>query len=60
MTTLESQLEDRFIEKLQSLKYEYRPDIRDRSALEQNFRQKFESLNRVKLTDSEFQRKRPR
>lgn len=27
-----------FIGKLQGLKYEYRPDIRDRAALERNFR----------------------
>jgi Ribonuclease G/E len=33
--------------KLQGLKYEYRPDIRDRAALERNFREKFEALNRV-------------
>jgi type I restriction enzyme R subunit len=45
-----------FIGTLQGLKYEYRPDIRDRVALERNFREKFESLNRVKLTDSEFAR----
>ncbi len=38
------------------LKYTYRPDIRDRAALELNFRQHFEALNRVCLTDSEFAR----
>lgn len=43
-----------FIGKLQSLKYEYRPDIRDRAALERNFRGKFEALNRVHLSDGEF------
>ncbi|MFA5203230.1 MAG: type I restriction endonuclease subunit R, partial [Lentisphaeria bacterium] len=32
------------------------PDIRDRAALESNFRQKFETLNRVRLTDGEFHR----
>ncbi|MDR2232451.1 MAG: DEAD/DEAH box helicase family protein, partial [Tannerella sp.] len=52
----ESQIEDRLIEKLQDLKYAYRPDIRDRDALERNFREKFETLNRVRLTDSEFSR----
>ena len=52
----EQQLEERFIQKLLSLKYEYRPDIRDRAALEANFREKFQELNRVKLTDDEFQR----
>ncbi|MYH56684.1 MAG: type I restriction endonuclease subunit R, partial [Boseongicola sp. SB0675_bin_26] len=34
----------------------YRPDIRDRAALEANFRERFEALNRVKLTDGEFKR----
>ena len=52
----EQQLEERFIQKLLSLKYEYRPDIRDRAALEENFREKFQALNHVKLTDGEFQR----
>jgi len=52
----EQDLETGFIGKLQSLKYEYRPDIRDRAALERNFREKFENLNRVRLTDSEFAR----
>ncbi len=50
----EEHVETGFIGKLQNLKYEYRPDIRDRAALEQNFREKFEALNRVRLTDSEF------
>ncbi len=54
--TKETQIEQRLIEKLVALKYAYREDIRDRDALEQNFRQKFEALNRVKLTDSEFSR----
>jgi type I restriction enzyme R subunit len=49
-------LEERFIEKLKGLKYEYRPDIRDRAALEANFRLKFEALNGVRLTDTEFDR----
>jgi len=52
----EQDIEEAFIEKLRSLKYIYRDDIRDRAALEHNFRQKFEALNRVKLTDGEFQR----
>ncbi len=52
----EQNIEDGFIEKLRSLKYTERPDIRDRAALERNFRQKFEALNRVRLTDGEFQR----
>ena len=52
----EDTIEYGFIGTLQGLKYEYRRDIRDRAALEQNFREKFEALNRVKLTDSEFAR----
>jgi len=44
------------IAKLADLKYTLRPDIRDRVALEKNFRAKFEELNRVRLTDGEFQR----
>ena len=52
----EDDIESAFIGKLQGLKYEYRPDITDRATLEQNFRQKFEALNRVRLTDSEFAR----
>jgi type I restriction enzyme R subunit len=52
----EGGIEYGFIGKLQDLKYEYRPDIRDRAALETNFREKFEALNRVRLTDSEFAR----
>ncbi|MBN0592081.1 type I restriction endonuclease subunit R [Pseudomonas aeruginosa] len=56
MTTTEQQIELDLIAKLGDLKYTYRPDIRDRAALEANFRAKFEALNRVHLTDSEFQR----
>jgi type I restriction enzyme R subunit len=56
MTTTENQIEADLVAKLGELKYTYRPDIRDRSALEANFRAKFEALNRVNLTDSEFQR----
>jgi type I restriction enzyme, R subunit len=52
----EEHIEDGFIGKLQSLKYEYRRDIRDRAALERNFREKFEALNRVNLSDGEFAR----
>jgi len=52
----EEQLEYGFIGKLQGLKYEYRPDIRDRASLERNFREKFEALNRVHLSDGEFAR----
>ena len=56
MTTTENQIEQDLISKLDDLKYTYRPDIRDRAALEKNFRQHFEALNRVHLTDSEFAR----
>jgi type I restriction enzyme R subunit len=52
----EQQVEYGFIGKLQGLKYEYRPDINNRATLEGNFREKFEALNRVRLTDSEFAR----
>ncbi|MER9281903.1 type I restriction endonuclease subunit R [Mesorhizobium sp. M0522] len=56
MNTTESGLEKSLVTKLQDLKYEYRSDIRDRASLEQNFRKKFEELNRVRLTDAEFSR----
>jgi type I restriction enzyme R subunit len=56
MSTPESQLEQSLIDRLVGLKYEYRSDIRDRASLEENFREKFEALNRVKLTDGEFRR----
>lgn len=56
--TKEIQIEESLIAKLIDLKYSHRPDIRDRNALEHNFRKKFEALNRVNLTDSEFARLR--
>ena len=52
----ENQIEQHLIEKLTDLKYAYRSDIRDRAALEVNFRRHFEELNRVHLTDNEFRR----
>ncbi len=52
----EQEIEKALIEKLGDLKYSDRPDIRDRATLEQNFRAKFEALNRVHLTDAEFAR----
>lgn len=55
MKTRESDIEDFLIDKLRDLKYTYREDIRDRAALEANFREKFEKVNYVKLTDNEFQ-----
>ncbi|MDZ7631596.1 MAG: type I restriction endonuclease subunit R [Gemmatimonadaceae bacterium] len=56
MQASERQLEEELVSKLEDLKYDYRPDIRDRAALEKNFREKFEALNRVRLTDGEFAR----
>lgn len=52
----EKQIEDELIKKLIDLKYVYREDIRDKFSLEKNFRKHFERLNRVKLSDSEFER----
>jgi len=54
--TAEHHIELDLIAKLGDLKYTYRPDIRDRAALERNFREKFQALNRVSLTNGEFQR----
>ncbi|MEI8294563.1 MAG: type I restriction endonuclease subunit R [bacterium] len=56
MVLREEFIETNFIERLCSLKYSYRPDIHDRASLEKNFREKFEELNQVRLTDSEFAR----
>ena len=58
MTQKESQIEQNLVDKLRELKYSYREDIRDKFTLEQNFRNKFEALNHVNLTDSEFARLR--
>lgn len=52
----EHDIESAFINRLLSLKYTERPEIVDRASLEKNFREKFEALNRVRLTDSEFAR----
>jgi type I restriction enzyme R subunit len=54
--TTEQQIENGLIAKLKELKYTYRADLVDRAMLEQNFRSKFEELNRVRLTDGEFVR----
>ena len=54
----EREIELSFIQKLQDLKYKYCEDIRDKVSLEANFREHFERLNRVKLSDSEFIRLR--
>lgn len=56
--TKEYQIEENLIEQLKELKYTYRADITDRKALEQNFKTKFEALNRVRLSESEFLRLR--
>lgn len=56
MRVREATIEQELIEKLGELKYTLRSDIRDRAALERNFREKFEALNRVKLSDAEFAR----
>ncbi len=54
----ENQIEENLIEQLTGLKYIYRPDIIDRKTIEQNFKAKFEELNRVRLSESEFLRLR--
>ena len=54
----EHQIEVSFINKLKDLKYTYREDIRDKASLEDNFKDHFERLNRVKLSSSEFARLR--
>ena len=46
----EDDIEYGFIGTLQKLKYEYRPEITNRATLEANYREKFEALNRVRLT----------
>ena len=56
MHVKESAIEQELIGKLGDLKYTLRHDIRDRVALERNFLEKFEALNRVYLTLSEAQR----
>jgi len=52
----EQEIETGLLERLKELKFSYQSDINNRSALENNFRVKFEDLNRVKLTDGEFAR----
>lgn len=56
MPSHEREIEELLVAKLVDLKYEHRADIQDRAALERNFREKFQSLNRVTLTDGEFRR----
>ena len=52
----EKTIEYNLIKRLIGLNYTYREDIHDKEALEQNFRQKFEQLNRVHLSDAEYNR----
>ncbi len=54
--TKESQIEEQVIQQLVELKYTYRPHIKDKKSLELNFKEKFEALNRVRLSDKEFSR----
>lgn len=56
--TKEFQIEESLIGQLKELKYIHRPDIVDRKTLEVNFKTRFEALNRVRLSDSEFLRLR--
>jgi type I restriction enzyme R subunit len=56
MSANEGVIERELISKLEELKYTYRADICDRKTLEANFRDKFQQLNCVKLTDEEFDR----
>ena len=52
MTSSENNLEDALIEKLLELKYTNK-DITDLNSLNANFREKFNELNQVQLTDNE-------
>ncbi|HEY9262470.1 type I restriction endonuclease subunit R [Chitinophaga sp.] len=54
----EYEIENNLIRQLTDLKYTHRDDIVDRKTLEQNFRTKFEALNRVRLSENEFLRLR--
>ncbi len=54
----EQQIEEEFISKLKDLKYTYRNDIRDKASLEANFREHFQRLNKVNLSDAEYARLR--
>lgn len=54
----ENLIEEELVQKLVELKYNRRNDIKDRVSLEKNFREKFESLNKVSLSNAEFARLR--
>ncbi|AWW29436.1 type I restriction endonuclease subunit R [Echinicola strongylocentroti] len=56
--TKEFQIEESLVNQLKAQKYNHRPDITNRRTLEENFKSKFEALNRVRLSDSEFKRLR--
>lgn len=56
--TSERRIEESLINKLKDLKYTYRDDIRDKVSLEANFKEHFQRLNKVNLSDSEFARLR--
>ena len=56
MIPSEAQIEQQFLNKLKEMNYTYRSDIRNLDALERNFRQKFERLNFVTLSDDEFRK----
>lgn len=53
---MERDIEEQLIQKLVELKYTDRADIRTIDALHQNFRQKFNQLHDITLTDNEFER----
>lgn len=56
MIPSEAQIEQQFLNKLKEMNYTYRSDIRNLDALERNFRQKFERMNFVTLSDDEFRK----
>ena len=56
MIQREAKLEQQFIEQLQELNYIYRNEIHNQESLRNNFREKFERLNFVHLSDHEFER----
>lgn len=52
--TREAEIETQFIDQLVKQGYIYRDDIKDRYDLEENFRNHFNKLNRVNLSNKEF------
>lgn len=57
LSVREQKIEAAFIETLGSPKSTVHTDIRDPASLELNIREKFETLNRVRLTDAKFERR---